>query len=339
MPNNKNAFLRYRIINNLLKGGRKFEWHNFIEMVGELLKEESNIIGNKISSRTIEYDINIMRKNKPAGFSAPIVRSKGQIYYSDSAYNMFGSNLNDKQLNKVANLFKIYQGYWKFPFTQDVEDFINNHYKKSNKDDDFTKFIEFDIIRNSSGIRKLNDCIELLQSKKKAIIDYKTFTGNKMEMLVDPLFIKEYNNRWYLIIHYDETNQNFNLPLDRIQTIKRINIVSDISRREEIKNAYQNCIGASIPNIESYSPELIKLKVSSFYANFLRTKPLHQSQKEEINEESSIFTFRLYQSIELKREILRMGSDCEVLEPEELREDIAKEMTSIYHTYIKESSY
>lgn len=335
MPKNKNASLRYRIINSLLKGGRKFEWQNFIQMVGELLIEEANITGNNISSRTIEYDINTMRKDKPAGFGAPIIRSKGQIYYSDSAYDMFGSNLSDETLEKLANLFTLYQSYWAFPFTTDVEKFISKHYNKHKEENHYGQFLEFDLIRNSSGILKLNECIQLLQSKKKAIIHYKTFTGNNIEMLVDPLFIKEYNNRWYLIIYFDETNQNFNLPLDRIQTLQRLNVVANTEKREGIKNTYQNCIGASIPDIESNIPEFVKLKVTSFYANFLRTKPLHQSQKEEINEESSIFTYRLYQSVELKREILRMGYDCEVLEPNDLRKEIMKEITLIYNNYIE----
>jgi len=334
MPKNKNAFLRYRIINDILKGGIKIEWKEFVQKIGERLNEEANTQSETISERTVEYDLNIMRKDQPTGFNAPIKRSKGFIFYTNSSYDVFGSYIAESELSKLAQLFRMYQSYWEFPFTEEINKFINKFYNQSYREKEISEIIEFDLIRNSKGISLLNKILELLIIKKQVIVNYKSFTETRIELFADPLFVKEYNNRWYLIIYVRDIDQYFNLALDRIENIRALNTNSNTELRNHIKNLYKNNIGASIPNIEFKEPQLIRLKIHKTYSHYLRTKPLHKSQKEEIFENHSIFQYRIYNSIELKREIFRMGSDCEVLEPIELRDELIEEARKLQNLYL-----
>lgn len=84
-------------------------------------------------------------------------------------------------------------------------------------------------------------------------------------------------------------------------------------------------------------PKKIKLKVSAKYTKFLRTLPLHHSQKEvETNEDFSIFTYYLCIERDFVSEILSNGTDIEVLEPKSLREEVSSTIKQMLGMYEKE---
>ena len=80
--------------------------------------------------------------------------------------------------------------------------------------------------------------------------------------------------------------------------------------------------------------QTIKLKVTASQANYIRDLKLHESQEEcERNDEYSIFKYYLRPTFEFIQEILLNGESMEVLEPLQLREEIAgiiNRMNSMY---------
>jgi hypothetical protein len=80
MPVNKNAAMRYRIIDSLLVGGQKVKMVDLITRVSEELRSLVSYESKDISKRSIEYDLHHMQEDKPQGFGAPIIRSKGFVY-------------------------------------------------------------------------------------------------------------------------------------------------------------------------------------------------------------------------------------------------------------------
>jgi predicted DNA-binding transcriptional regulator YafY len=80
--------------------------------------------------------------------------------------------------------------------------------------------------------------------------------------------------------------------------------------------------------------ETVKLKVSADQANYLRSLPLHDTQKEiERNDEYSIFSLRICPQFDFYQEILSNGEDIEVLEPAWLRETIAGIVKRMWNKY------
>ena len=76
------------------------------------------------------------------------------------------------------------------------------------------------------------------------------------------------------------------------------------------------------------------LKVSPKYTKFLRSLPLHHSQKEvETNEDFSIFTYQLCIERDFISEILSNGTDIEVLEPQLLREEVSATIRKMLGKY------
>ena len=70
--------------------------------------------------------------------------------------------------------------------------------------------------------------------------------------------------------------------------------------------------------------ERITLKASAGQANYLRSLPLHNSQREIKKAENySVFELTIRPTYDFLQEILRNGENVEVLEPLWLREEIA----------------
>ena len=89
---------------------------------------------------------------------------------------------------------------------------------------------------------------------------------------------------------------------------------------------------------ESFAPEttLVRLKLTAFQANYIRDLPLHESQQEIVrNDEYSIFELRIRPTYDFYQEVLRMGTQVEVLEPNYMREEIIDMIHQMYRQYCK----
>lgn len=336
MPSNKNASLRYRIINDLLKGGKKFKFDEFIRLVGEKLDESVPERERRgVSKRTLEYDIKQMRKDRPDGFGAEFKRENGFIAYSDRAFDIFGADLTEQEMMDLADLFSIYEGFWKFPKTEKVRNFIDTYGSKSMKHSRYAGIVDFELVRNSQGIQRLNEFIQIVSSQKQIILSYQPFNSDVREYNVHPLLLKEFNNRWYLIVYEELNNRFFNFALDRILGLPRkLPAQVNPSHRQIVVNRYKHVFGVSIPSLDEEVPTKIILQVSNTFINYIETKPIHSSQRIIVKDKSSsLVELFLYINVELKAEIRRMGVNAIVLEPENLRSEIANEVLQLAESY------
>ncbi len=95
---------------------------------------------------------------------------------------------------------------------------------------------------------------------------------------------------------------------------------------------FDNCFG--IIHDDETSIATVKLKVRANQANYLRSLPLHHSQKEmERTDKYSIFTMRLRPTFDFCQELLWNGEDMEVLEPLWLRKEIAGKIKRMWNKY------
>ena len=80
--------------------------------------------------------------------------------------------------------------------------------------------------------------------------------------------------------------------------------------------------------------ETVKIKVSANQANYLRSLPLHPSQKEtERNTDHSIFTLQVRPTFDFQQELLWNGDALEVLEPLWLRQELAGTVKRMWNNY------
>lgn len=146
---------------------------------------------------------------------------------------------------------------------------------------------------------------------------------------VKPIAIKESQQRWYLVAldKKDETVKTFGL--DRISNLK----ITDNKFKPiayNVEKEFQHAFG-----VETYSPvEKVVLQFSWQQGNYIKTFPLHESQRIlEENEDIIILEINIHTTNDFIMELLKYGSDVEVLEPESLIALMKKRIEQMANLY------
>lgn len=163
------------------------------------------------------------------------------------------------------------------------------------------------------------------------ILYYNYWREDEREHYVMPLCLKLFRQRWYLIAKQWTNGYITTYCLDRIKDFRMgshtFKYPEDFSPKEFFENSF-GVIGGD------GEPPTIQLKVSRGQANYIRDLPMHHTQKEvERGEEYSIFEMRLFPTFDFEQEILWNGADIEVLEPVELRRNLAKRIELMWLNY------
>ena len=188
-----------------------------------------------------------------------------------------------------------------------------------------------------SGQEYLQTIIDAMKENREIrIIYYNHWKDEEFDLKLQPLCVRLFRQRWYVIAlnHYPELNENG----PRIYSLERIR---DLQVRDETfkmpkdwsaDEYFEGCYGV-IRDFE-HDKEIVKLKVSAGQANYIRGLRLHESQKEvEQNDEYSIFTLFIRPAFDFIQELFWQGEDVEVLEPLWLREEMAAKIERMFNRY------
>lgn len=175
--------------------------------------------------------------------------------------------------------------------------------------------------KNPSGEIHLTTIIEAMRDNRILNFKYKPFyESDEHNVTLLPYFIRIFKQRWYIIGLNKEYNEIRIYALDRIST-------TEISKEEFIypkeftpETYFKGSFGIFV---ENKPIEKIILKVKSPQNNYIKTLPLHQSQKILFDcNNFTTFEYILRPSFDFKQEILSQGKSVEVIQPQSLREDI-----------------
>ena len=102
MPVNKNALLRYKIIDRCLRNRyRRWTIEDLVDAVSDALYDMEGI-SKGVSIRTVQSDIQIMRSDK-LGYNAPIEVYDQKYYrYADPNYSITDMPLTAEDFNLIA---------------------------------------------------------------------------------------------------------------------------------------------------------------------------------------------------------------------------------------------
>lgn len=188
----------------------------------------------------------------------------------------------------------------------------------------------------SFGFDTLNKNIELIETILNSIIEskkikvfYKKFQEYTIkEYLVNPLFIKEYLNRWY-VIGDTENIKNRVFALDRIENIEFLSSHFKNTNANETK-IFDHTIGVNF----SGKVEKVNLLISQEQYPYFETLPIHKTQK-IIDKTASgfIISIEVCCNYELEQWILHYGNTIKVIEPKHLKERILFQLKDSLKNY------
>jgi len=177
-----------------------------------------------------------------------------------------------------------------------------------------------------SGQTFLEDVMKAMKQGKVLEITYKSYwREHESTFRVAPYCVKLFRQRWYLVGNSVNEGKIRIYSLDRFLEAKLTDEPFDYPKDFSPEVYFEGCFG--IIREESCPLETVKLKVSPNQANYLRSLPLHHTQKEFVkSNEYSIFTVELRPTFDFIQELLWNGETLEVLEPLWLREKMAQKI-------------
>ncbi len=333
--NNKSALSRYRLIDARI--GMKQRKAPTLKELVDYVSEKS---GMSISTSMIQKDIYAMRYDEALGYNAPIeysVEDKGYVY-TETGYSIHNIPVSEEDLQGLEIAIGILEQFKDIPAIKIFDDAIQKiaiSVKKSweNISAPGSKLL-LDRPKRYAGMEFMADVVEAIQQKQVLRFIYQPFhkTDGKKHT-VHPYFIKEYNGRMYLIgkdIHPTKASKFLIFAFDRMQEVIKMNQVFQEDPLD-IANYFTATIGISLPDSK---PEHIQLKFIPQQANYLKSQPLHHSQKIiKENKQEIRISLDLVVNYELKSLLLSFGNQVKVLKPKTLAAELKSIAMSMINLY------
>ncbi len=183
-----------------------------------------------------------------------------------------------------------------------------------------------------SGTEHLITILNAIKSKHTLTIEYKKFKDVESKTFeAEPYCLKLDKQRWYVLAKRTDENEKKTYALDRIQDIKETENSYDYPKNFSPKRYFENSFG--IINDEKKNVEKVVIRADKNAANYLRTLPLHASQKEKTEGEYILFEYKIKIDKELKQELLKWGSSIKVLKPDSLQKEIKEDIKELSNLY------
>ena len=214
---------------------------------------------------------------------------------------------------------------------------------------------QFAVSQSLDTSRELRDCIlyepipegsEYLTTIVDAIRDCKMLHMSHLRFdsteaphcfYFKPLCLKVFKQRWYVLGFVEEYDGKHHTPADepRIYSLDRVGSLELMERRfKRPKNFDPKEYFARFYGVfcgTQYKPELIRARVTNdVSAKYLRSLPLHSSQKEV---EPCVFEWFVAPTLDFIQQLRTYGSELEILAPKSLREKFAKEAKNLIEMY------
>ncbi len=329
MPVNKNALLRYRVIDSCLTNPMKR--YPSMEMIVEKIQDQ---LGVSISNSLFSKDIQRMKEI----YSAPIKfdRVHNGYCYTENDFSIKEFPLTVDEIEALDYSTALLHQLKGTKMFQQFENAINKVIEgyrvskilgKSEK-----QILQVEEPIKSEGSQWLEKILKAIVEKSVLQIVYQGFGKEEKTHNFSPYLLKEYRNRWYAVGFSTINEKVIVLALDRIKKISRSkeNFITD----ESFSPAKFFKYSFGITQLHDANPERVRLSFLPEQMPYITTQPLHQSQK--IIDETTghvIVEMEVYITTELKMAILSFGKNVEVLQPLSLRKEISdliKEMSETY---------
>ncbi|MCR4964898.1 MAG: WYL domain-containing protein [Bacteroidales bacterium] len=335
MPNSRSSEVRIKVIDRCLSDKkRKFT----TEMMFDLCNEELERRDFKpiTSKNSIRNDMEQIQRLYPNGGIIRI-REGRNIYhrYEDPDFSIYRPALKPDeiiQLTQTITLLKRFKGMPQFDWVNEIAERLGTTLKIDETSTD--EVVGFDENMDLEGLKNFTPLFNAIISKQTLNIKYQNFkSDSSTEFIVHPYYLKQYNKRWFLFAWDNEHNYLAIFAFDRILKIKEAKIPyrpTDI----DFQDYFDEMVGVSKDT--RTTPQLVKIRVSPISWPYIKTKPLHGTQKTiSENAAGAVITIEVYLNYELEQLLMSFGENIEVLEPVELRDSIKERLTRAANNYLE----
>ncbi|MGY5351045.1 helix-turn-helix transcriptional regulator [Wenyingzhuangia sp. IMCC45533] len=316
MATNKNAVIRYQALDKCFKNtGKRYAIKDLIEACNQALLE-FNPDSDGIKRRQVYDDINFMRSEQGYGVALEITKEGRSAYYRymDPQFSINNQPMNETeamQLKEALLTLNRIKGMPQFTWVEELALKLEKDFGIHNSPREILGFENNPYLK---GLEHLNDLFNAIQYQKVLSVRYQSFTKNTVEdYYMHPQYLKQYNNRWFVLGTQSKYKPVTTLAIDRIvaiEELKDLYVESDIDFTER----YEDIIGVTRGGEDEVIT--IALKANTSLASYILTSPLHGSQKKgKLDDTGLEFTIDVIPNYELEQEILSYGEAIQVISP------------------------
>ena len=341
MPTNKNAQLRYQVLDRCLSNwSRRYYIEDLVEACNEALYQYNGETkdGGGVKKRQVQEDLKFIESEEGYGMLIDAIQNGHRKYYR---YHKKGASIkeqpiNQEELDLIHNaliLLKRFEGVLQFEWLDDLEKRLYTTSKLGETLDAVVSFQHNPYLKGMDAYYK--PIFDSIVNKRVIEIVYHPFGKYARTIIVIPYYLKQYNNRWFLIGKHKDSKYLSNFAIDRIESYKETSKPYEpLSEDVDFKEYFSDIVGVSLSNAPV---EEIVLKVSNKAYGYIVTKPLHESQSAvsiPIGEDYWQVILKVQNNYELRSLLRSFGEQIEVMAPASLREmmkDSADAVSKMYN--------
>lgn len=335
MSTNKHATIRYLALDKCFRNpGRKYYIDNLIKACNDALFDFSGRTEG-VQKRTIFDDIKFMESSQ--GWSIDLERHKDgrKVYYryADTSFSINNHLLNESEENQLKETLLTLSRFKGMPQFEWIDEMLIRLESSFSLKEGSAKIIEFEQNQYLKGLEFFSELFNAILYKKPLDVKYKGFKQEKaVELCFHPYYLKQYNNRWFVFGRTGERVNITNMAIDRIQQLKDSKtsfIDNDIVNFDDF---FEDMIGVS-ESIDRI-PEKIILQINNELWPYIKTKPLHGSQKLVKKSKGHILiSLMVHINYELKSLLFSLGENLKIVEPTSLANDIKSKAKQLIKNY------
>ncbi|MDW8802506.1 WYL domain-containing transcriptional regulator [Clostridium sp. A1-XYC3] len=183
--------------------------------------------------------------------------------------------------------------------------------------------------------KKYLDIQAAIVTKKKIRMSYFSLTSGVHERVVRPYAVFRYSGFWYFIGYCQLRDEIREFKIARIKNYEILEEKFEKPKHFNLKVYMKNGMGIV------YDDKVFDVKIKINYPTSIRVmeKVWVENQKIHFNDKDNSITFEAKTTgiEDIKKWVLGMGSDAEVIEPENLKTSVIEEINKIKAIYCKEN--
>jgi predicted DNA-binding transcriptional regulator YafY len=225
MATNKHATIRYQTLDKCFRNpGRTYYIEDLIDACNDAIYGYSGI-EDGVKRRQVLDDIKFMESEQ--GWNIPLehIRDGHKVYfrYEDMSFSINNQPLNEteeNQLKEALLTLSRFKGMPQFEWVDEISARLDSGLGLSKTNQQIIEFEQNDYLQ---GLEFITPLYNAILYKKALNVSYKSFKRESNQSIsFHPYYLKQYNNRWFIIGLYPKYENFTHFALDRIVSIKEI---------------------------------------------------------------------------------------------------------------------
>lgn len=187
---------------------------------------------------------------------------------------------------------------------------------------DVSQYLEFET-RRAGGLENFHGLLHAIKNHFQLNFSYQSYEQEKsLQRKTNPLLLKEFKGRWYVIAKDLADDKIKTYALDRLSdpeiTKKRFIVPSGF----DPKSIFRDSFGI-INSVAGSVPERVVLSFDVRQGKYIKSQPLHASQVILLDNEAEVrVELFVYVAFDLIKELLSYGAGVKVIEPISLAKEV-----------------